>query len=171
MIVGWVAWKQKKAAEAQAVAAQKQTTAANEQARVAKEQVIAAKQQTAASVLIADRQRFPHICITQATVAGRCVPRTVSLLNNGDGVAINLELRYKDAEPGVGSITPSRDLVIRDSLSIEIDEVRAKVPGLRLTYETLLGTKCTLEFEWDGSQAINQRLVTDHRLTSSPIFG
>src|SRR5215469_14202693 len=85
--VGWVAWKQKAAAEAQASAAKEQTSAARDQASAAREQVaaakeqveasreqvsaareqvVAAKQQTETALLIADRETSPHISITQA---------------------------------------------------------------------------------------------------------
>lgn len=66
-IVGWVAWKQKLAAEAQAEAAAKQTVAAETQAEAARQQVIAAKQQIESSFLIADKQTTPHISITAST--------------------------------------------------------------------------------------------------------
>jgi hypothetical protein len=166
-IVGWVVWKQKQAAEAQAKAANEQTTAAKEQADAAKQQVAAAKQQTATSLLIADRQVSPNISITAGGIlpfdAGASIRQTIAILNNGSGPALNLELKYKDGLPGDDSFgIAGKVLVVRDSLSVLVDEKRAAQSGLRLTDETIFGTKCTLEFQWNSEvgKAVNQKLFT-----------
>lgn len=169
-LVGWVAWKQKAAAEAQAEAAKKQTTAAEAQAEAARQQVeaanqqvIATKQQIETSLLIADRQTTPHISITAALRGGQIiVVNTIAILNNGTGPALNCEVKYNDDnvgndDPKVKGVT----LVVGDSLSVLItDGQRAARNGLRMTYETIFGTKYALEFQWNGhsSQAVNQKL-------------
>jgi len=161
-IVGWVVWKQKLAAEAQAEAAREQTKAAKEQVEAANQQVIAAKQQTATSLLIADKQTSPHISITAATNHGQIVRQTIDILNNGDGPALNIELNYINGFSGDDLLkVAGKTLVVRDSRQVQLsDERKAANPGLRLTYETTFGTKYILEFQWNGliSQAVNQKL-------------
>jgi hypothetical protein len=163
--VGWVAWKQKKAAETQADAAREQAVAAKEQASAATEQVIAAKQQTATSLLIADRQSSPQISITAATTRdGQIIRQRLAILNSGSGAALNVELKYKDGLPGDDDLgITGKTLVVRDSLPVKLtDEGRAAKSGLRLTYETIFGTKYILEFQWNATicQATNQKLFT-----------
>jgi hypothetical protein len=161
ILIGWVAWKQKEAAQAQANAASQQTMAAQAQAEAADQQVIAAKQQTETSLLIADKQTSPHISITAATTRdGQIIRQTIAILNNGDGIALNLELKYKDGLPGDDLGISGKTLVMRDSLSVRIDEGRAAQSGLKLTYLTIFGTNYLLEFQWNGliSQAVNQKL-------------
>jgi hypothetical protein len=156
--VGWVVWKQKLAAEAQAEAAREQTTAAKEQAEAAKQQVIAAKQQIQTSLLIADRQVFPHISLTATTNRGQ-----IDILNNGNGPALNVELNYKNGYSGDDLLKiAGKTLVVDDSVTVKVDEEQAANPGLRLTYETVFGTKYILEFQWNGqiAQAVNQKLFS-----------
>jgi hypothetical protein len=164
-IVAVVAWKQKLAAEAQAKAAIDQTAAAKEQALAAKEQVIAAKQQTETSFRIADIQTSPHISITPAqNHIGVLLKGQVAFLNNGNGVAANLRLKYRDGLPGDDLQISAQSLVIRDSFNALIDEGRAAKSGLVLTYTTIFGSKCSLEFQWNGliSKAINERLTIEY---------
>ncbi|HMF64992.1 MAG TPA: hypothetical protein VK608_12955 [Edaphobacter sp.] len=154
--VGWVAWKQKGAAEAQAAAALRQTTAAELQADAARQQVAAARQQTETSLLIADRQVFPHISFTATTNRGH-----IDILNNGNGSALDVELNYINGNLGDDLLRiAGKTLVVGDSVTVRIDEGQAANPGLRLTYETVFGTKYVLEFQWNGqiSQAVNQKL-------------
>jgi hypothetical protein len=169
-VVGWVVWKQKLAAEAQAEAAREQTTAAKEQAEAAKQQVAAAKQQTETSLLIADKQVSPHISITAALYHGQIVRQTIDILNNGDGPASNIELNYINGFSGDDLLKiAGKTLVVRDSIQVRLtDEGKAANPGLRLTYETTFGTKYILEFQWNGhiSQAVNQRLFVASETTS-----
>jgi hypothetical protein len=162
-IVGWVAWKQKAAAEAQAEAAKEQTAAAKEQTRAATEQVIAAKHQTETSLLIADKQTTPQISITASkSREGQIIQKSIAVLNNGTGPVLNLEVKYNDNLPGNDDLKISGvALVVGDSLAIWVtDEQRGAQSGLRLTYETIFGTKYALEFQWNGlnSFATNQKL-------------
>ncbi len=39
-------------------------------------------------------------------------------------------------------------LVVGDTVTVKVDEGQAANPGLRLTYETVFGTKYVLEFQW-----------------------
>jgi hypothetical protein len=162
-IVGWVAWKQKGAAEAQASAAVKQTIAAEVQADAARQQVAAARQQTETALLIADRQTTPHISIAASkNHEGQIIQRGITVLNNGTGPALNLEVKYNDGLPGNDDLKIAGvALVVGDSLSVWVtDEQRGAQTGLRLTYETIFGTKYVLEFQWNGlnSHSVNQRL-------------
>jgi hypothetical protein len=156
-IVGWVAWKQKLAAEAQAKAAAKQTIAAETQAEAARQQVIAAKQQTETSLLIADRQVLPNISLTATTNRGH-----IKILNNGNGPALEVELNYINGYSGDDLLRiAGKTLVVGDNTTVRIDEGQAANPGLRLTYETIFGTKYALEFQWNGNicQAVNQKVI------------
>jgi len=162
-IVGWVAWKQKLAAEAQAEAAAKQTIAAETQAEAARQQVAAAKQQIESSFLIADKQTTPHISITASKNRdGQIIQKSISVLNNGTGPALNLGVKYNDGLPGDDDLKiAGRALVVGDSLPVWVtDEQRAAQAGLRLTYETIFGTRYVLTFQWNGlaSSAVNEKL-------------
>lgn len=164
-IVGWVAWKQKLAAEAQAQAAKKQTIAAETQAEAAMQQVAAAKQQIATSLLIADKQAAPHIVFTAARLQGAIIRNSIEFQNGGSGAALNLSVTYRDNLPGYDDLrTPKKMLVAGDAISIVIEESRAARSGLRVSYETLFGTKYALEFQWNGhvGQAVNQDLHIVH---------
>lgn len=162
-----VAWEQKRAAEAQAEAANEQANAAKEQiaaareqVEAAKEQVSAARQQTETALWIADRQTSPNISITAAVRGGVIVHQSISILNNGNGPALKMELKYKEGAPGDETPINDATLVVRDSFSINLNESREEIAGMTLTYETILGSKYILEFQWNGqiSKAINQRL-------------
>lgn len=157
--VGWVAWKQKGAAEAQAAAAVKQTLAAEVQAEAARQQVATAKQQTATSLIIADKQFLPHFSVTQGIGVENLV-----VLNNGNGPALHVDLKYNDGLPGRDILNPTRDFIVGDSLTVHVqDSQRAANAGLRLTYRTIFGSNCTLEFQWNGliQHSVNEKLTIE----------
>jgi hypothetical protein len=154
-IIGLVAWQQKKAAEEQA-------SAARQQAAAAMSQLAAAELQMEAMYLIADKQSSPYMSIAPAkTRDGEIITGKLAVLNNGNGIALNVELRYGDGSPGDHLKTVNGGLVIRDSFSVTIDEGRAAISGLRLTYESVMRSKYTLEFKWNSQihEAISQKLT------------
>jgi multidrug efflux pump subunit AcrA (membrane-fusion protein) len=158
-----VALQQARAAKAQAKAADAQVEAAKNQSEVAREQVNAARQQTETLMAIADLQSEPNISITPTvTRDGVIVQQSITFLNNGNGTARHVHLGYRDTNID-NQIHTLDSLVVRDSFTVRVDDVRAARPGLRFRYSTIFGTEWTIEFEWNGmiSQPVNKKVFSN----------
>ncbi|RZU42413.1 hypothetical protein [Edaphobacter modestus] len=137
----------------------RQARAADAQANAARAQVDAANRQTESSIIVADKQTSPHISITAASNReGVLLKDTFTILNNGQGRARSLQLRYRDQSVGFELPLGNSVLVVRDSLSVRFDGGRGALSGFRLTYSTDFGAEYALEFQWNGiiSRIVNE---------------
>ncbi len=141
------------------------------QARAADAQAEAARAQIPTSLYIADIQTSPNISITQVVRDRRIIGGRVVILNNGFGSAKEITLAYRDPNSANEVLLANSTLVVRDSLEAVIDETRAQVSGLTLTYSTNFGTRYELDFGWDriAHRSTNEKLRPVARRFDVPV--
>jgi hypothetical protein len=92
----------------------RQARAADAQANAARAQVDAANRQTKSSIIVADKQTSPNISIAAASNReGVLLKDIFTILNNGQGRARSLQLRYRDQSVGFEIPLDNSVLVVR----------------------------------------------------------